>query len=169
MVPRIEEESGKALVGIEIVRTAFVRHGFLESFWLGIKTTASMVWLIFAFLGDLIVRLFTSQPVPTEVAGPVGIAVLTGQMTRLGLAFILQFAAVLSINLAIINLLPIPALDGGRILFLGIEKLKGSPVSQKVEGLMHTVGFALLIILMIFITARDFVNFEIVDKVKNLF
>jgi len=63
----------------------------------------------------------------------------------------------------------LPALDGGRILFLGIEKIKGSPVSQRIEGLAHTTGFLLLIALMIFITVKDFVNFEIIEKFKGLF
>lgn len=169
VTPKSEDPEGKGLIGVEILRTTVVRHGFFESFWLGLKTTVSIIGAILVFLVDLIMRLFTSKPVPTEIAGPIGIAVLTGQMTKMGFAFILQFTAVLSVNLAVINLLPIPALDGGRILFLLIEKLKGSPVSQKVEGLVHTVGFALLLLLMIFVTARDFVNFEIVDKIKELF
>ncbi len=169
VTPRNEDPEERGLIGIEILRTAVVKHGFFESFWLGLKTTVSMIGAILVFLGGLIVKLFTSTPVSTEVAGPIGIAVLTGQMAKMGLAFILQFTAVLSVNLAVINLLPIPALDGGRILFLLIEKLKGSPVSQKVEGFMHTAGFALLLLLMAFVTVRDFVNFEIVSKIKGLF
>ena len=169
VTPKEDQESGRGLVGIEFVRTALVRHGFFESFWLGLKTTVSMIGAIVMFLAGLIVKLFTSDPVQTEVAGPIGIAVLTGQMTKMGFAFILQFTAILSVNLAVINLFPLPALDGGRILFLIVEKIKGSPISQKVEGLMHTVGFVLLMVLMIFVTARDFVNFEIVDKIKGLF
>jgi len=67
--------------------------------------------------------------------------------------------AILSINLAVINAFPFPALDGGRVLFLMIEKIKGSPVSQKVQNLAHSIGFALLILLMIAITYRDIVRF----------
>ena len=74
-----------------------------------------------------------------------------------------------SVNLAIINILPIPALDGGRILFILIEKLKGSPVSQKFEHRAHNFGFALLITLMVFVTFRDFARFDLVEKVRNLF
>jgi regulator of sigma E protease len=90
-----------------------------------------------------------------EVAGPVGIVSLTSQMTQLGLVYVLQFIAIISINLAIINAIPFPALDGGRLLFLLIEKIKGSPVNAKIERLANSIGFALLIILMIFITFRD--------------
>jgi len=77
----------------------------------------------------------------------------------MGFIYVLNLAALLSINLGIINILPFPALDGGRILFLGIEKIKGSPVSQKVENTIHTIGFALLIALMIFITYKDVAKF----------
>jgi len=90
-----------------------------------------------------------------ELAGPVGIAALTSQMTKLGFVYILQFAAILSINLAIINAIPFPALDGGRLLFLAIEKIKGKPVSAKAENLVNSIGFALLIVLMILVTFRD--------------
>lgn len=169
LTPRAEFPENEGSLGIQIVRTSFVRHGPIESVWIAIQTTGSIIVAIFAFLGDLIVKLFTSEPVPSEVAGPVGIAVLTGQVARMGLAFILQFAALLSVNLAIINLLPFPALDGGRILFLGIERLKGSPVSEKIEGLTHTVGFFILISLMVLVTFRDFANFKIIDKIKGLF
>jgi len=93
-----------------------------------------------------------------EGGGPVYIFNLTGQAAQLGFIYILQFTAILSINLAIINILPFPALDGGRLLFLAIEKIKGSPVSQKIEGIAHTAGFIFLILLMIAITWRDIIR-----------
>ncbi len=93
------------------------------------------------------------------MAGPFGIAVMTKQFTALGLAYVLQFAALLSINLGIINAFPFPALDGGRILFIIIEKIKGSPISQKTEQFFHSAGFALLILLMLYITFRDVLKF----------
>jgi len=102
---------------------------------------------------------------PVDVTGPVGIVILTKQMSDLGIAYLLQFAALLSINLGIINILPIPALDGGRILFVLIEKLKGSPVSRRTEGMIHQIGFILLLLLMLFITVRDFSNFHIFQKI----
>ncbi|MDA3815467.1 MAG: site-2 protease family protein [Patescibacteria group bacterium] len=160
---------GQGLLGIALAKTEIIKHGFFESFWVATKNTIYLIGAIIGFVGKLIMDLITSKPVETEVAGPIGIAVLTGQMTRLGLAYVLQFAAILSINLGVINFLPFPALDGGRVLFLGIEKLKGSPVSQKVEGYFHTAGVIMLLGLMVLITARDFINFEIVDKIKNIF
>ncbi len=94
---------------------------------------------------------------------------MTGQVNDLGLEYLLRFAALLSINLAIINILPIPALDGGRILFVLIEKLKGRPVSQRTEGMIHQVGFILLLLLMLLVTIRDFAQFEILQKIGNFF
>ncbi len=160
---------GEGLLGIALAKTTITKYGFFESFWIATRNTVFFIGAIVAFVVSLIGDLITSKPVGAEVAGPVGIAVLTGQMAKLGLAYILQFAAILSINLGVINFLPFPALDGGRVIFLIIEKIKGSPVSQKIEGYVHTVGFVILLGLMVLVTARDFVNFEIVDKVKNLF
>ncbi|MFH0779269.1 MAG: site-2 protease family protein, partial [Parcubacteria group bacterium] len=83
------------------------------------------------------------------------IAVMTGQMARLGFVYILQFTALLSMNLAIINFLPFPALDGGRVLFLTIEKIWRRPINRKVEAIMHNVGFFLLLALVVVVTGRD--------------
>lgn len=166
---REEAPAGQGLTGIEIVKTALVEYGPLESLWLGVKTSFKIIGMIFAFLGDLLVRLVSQKPVEAEVAGPVGIAVMTGQVSKMGLAFVLQFTAMLSVNLAVINILPLPALDGGRILFLIIEKIKGRPINEKLEGWVHAAGFIALLGLMVLVTARDFVNFEIVETVKGWF
>jgi regulator of sigma E protease len=167
-VIREEAPEGQGLLGVQLARTTLVKYGFFESFWMGVKTTFSIILAIIIFLVDLIIRLFSSQPVVADVAGPVGIAVMTGKMTQLGLAYVLQFIALLSVNLAVINLLPFPALDGGRIFFLIVEKIKGSPISQKIEGTANAIGFFLLIGLMIFVTVKDFANFEIIDKIKGI-
>ena len=73
----------------------------------------------------------------------------------------MQLAALLSVNLGIVNILPIPALDGGRILFILIEKMKGSPVSQKAENAMHTTGFLVLMTLMAYLVVHDVVRYGI--------
>lgn len=169
LLVRDEIPEGEGAIGVQLVRTSFVSYGFFQSMWMGLETTWRMTGAILAFLGDLIMRLVTPKPVATDVAGPVGIAILTGQVAKLGLAYVLQFAGMLSVNLAVINLLPFPALDGGRIFFLIIEKIKGSPVSEKTEGLVHTAGFIFLMSLMVLVTVKDFKTFQIIDKVKDLF
>ncbi len=160
---------GQGLLGVQLVRTSFVKYGFFEATWLAVKATFSMITTIIMFLIDMIVKIFTVEKISAEVAGPVGIAIMTGKMTQLGLAYVLQFVALLSVNLGVINLLPFPALDGGRIFFLLIEKIKGSPLNQKIEGMANAIGFFLLIGLMVFVTIKDFTNFEVIDKIKNIF
>ena len=93
---------------------------------------------------------------PAVVAGPVGIAQITGEVAKAGMSPLLEFAAFLSINLAIINLLPLPALDGGRIVFVLLEWVRrGKRISPKIEGLVHFIGFAMLIGFILIITYQD--------------
>ncbi|MFA5886410.1 MAG: RIP metalloprotease RseP [Patescibacteria group bacterium] len=155
--PKVKEGS-RATVGIAIFSSGLVRYPFLPAFWEGAKTTVFVVQEIFTSFGALFKSLFQGQAVGDQFAGPVGIANITGQAARLGFAYLLQFTALLSLNLAVLNILPFPALDGGRILFLLVEKLKGKPVRQELENLIHNIGFALLIALVIFITYKDIVK-----------
>lgn len=168
-VPRLEYPADQGALGVSLVKTAVVQYPWYEAIVKGLTTTLDIIVLIFSTLFDILKGLIVGQKVAVDISGPVGIAYLTKQVTQLGLVYILQFAALLSINLGIINGLPIPALDGGRILFIIIEKIKGSPVSRKVEQLFHTAGFILLIILMILVTAKDLIRFEIFEKVGNIF
>jgi regulator of sigma E protease len=142
-------------IGVGIAETGLVKYPFHIAIWEGLKTTIYLVWAIIAAFYGLIKGLILGQGLSADVAGPVGIAALTGQVARMGLVYIMQFTALLSINLAIINALPFPALDGGRLLFLFIEKIKGSPVKKELEASIHYIGFALLMILILFVTIKD--------------
>ena len=101
----------------------------------------------------------------------MGVAALTGQMVELGFSYVLRFTAVLSINLAVLNFLPFPALDGGRFVGVLIEKIRRKPNNLKVETIIHNTGFALLMLLVIFITYRDIsrYSFGLLEKIKDLF
>lgn len=167
--PRIDSPEGEGPLGIGLAKIVIAKYPWYRSIALGFQYTFDLTIIFVSFLGLLIWRLIISQPAGLDVSGPVGIAVLTGQVAQLGFDYLLRFTAMLSVNLAIINILPIPALDGGRILFILVEKLKGSPISQKFERRAHSFGFALLISLMVFVTVRDFVRFDLVEKVRNLF
>lgn len=168
--PRTEYPENEGALGISFSETAVVSYPWYEAIYRGLIATYSITVAILQAFGTMIASLFgVVEKVAVDITGPVGIVYLTKQMSDLGMPYLLQFAALLSINLAIINILPIPALDGGRILFVLIEKLKGSPVSRHVEGLIHQVGFLLLILLMIFVTVRDFAQFDILQKIGNLF
>ncbi len=169
-VPRTDYPATEGSLGISFSETAVISYPWYESIYRGAITTYNITVAILAAFETMIASLFGAETgAPIDVTGPVGIVYLTKQMSDLGIAYLLQFAALLSINLAIINILPIPALDGGRILFILIEKLKGSPVSQKVEGMIHQIGFILLLLLMFFITVRDFSTFKILEKIGGLF
>ncbi len=159
VTPRTNVPAGQGSLGVALTEVTIVKYVWYQAFWEGLKTTWNLTIAIFIAFGGIISSLFSGHGVGANVAGPVGIAILTKQVTSLGLVYILQFAALLSINLGIINILPFPALDGGRILFVLIEKIKGSPVSQKVEQNFHSVGFILLILLMVVVTFRDIAQY----------
>lgn len=155
ITPIVLKETNRGGIGIAPSEVGFIRYPWYLAVVEGIKTTGIFLWAILSGFYDLLHRLFMGKAVGTDVAGIVGIAVLTGQVASLGFTYLLQFAALLSLNLAIINILPIPALDGGRILFLIIEKIKGRPIKQETEALIHNIGFMLLIGLMVLVTFTD--------------
>lgn len=129
----------------------YQRLGVIEGISMGFQQT---ITLTAAMLMGLL-HIFTQGVSPGELAGPVGIIQMTGEAAQGGLANLLYFAGVLSINLAILNLLPIPALDGSRVIFLLLEKLRGRPVEPDREGLIHLIGFALLMALVLVLTYQD--------------
>lgn len=153
---QIAERKG---VGMGLVRVGTVRYPWYLAPWKGLVGTLYYIKEISLAFARLLSDLVLGQQVSVALAGPVGIAALTGQMARLGIVYLLQFVALLSINLAFINVFPFPALDGGRALFLAIEALRGRPVSQRVESAIHNIGFILLITLVLIITYRDIVKY----------
>jgi len=168
-MPRKEYPENEGSLGVELVRTAIVKYPIHEAVWQGLVGTYNLTIMILVAFGGMIKSLVATGTAPADIAGPVGIAYLTKQVADLGLVYVLQFAAVLSVNLGIINILPIPALDGGRIFFVLAEIIKGSPISKKFEQTTHAIGFSLLMLLMVVITFHDFSQFEILDKIKGLF
>jgi len=147
VTPEEEPQTGRGMIGIT---QSLDRYNFFSS----VKFSFYQFGMIFAaiyhtFFGEL----------PLDVAGPVGIVHYIGEAARLGLADLLFLTGLISINLGIINLLPIPALDGGRLLFLIIEAVRGRPIEPEKEGLVHFIGFALLITLILFITYQDILRY----------
>ncbi len=146
-------------LGVAFVTSGLVSYGLVDSVVQGTAFTLQLTRDIFFAFVDIIVNLVSGKGPGVELSGPVGIAVITGEVAALGFIHLLQFTALLSINLAIINVLPFPALDGGRILFLAIEKIKGGAVNEKIEIFVHNMGFLLLMLLVVLVTYRDFVTF----------
>jgi len=156
--PRINPPEGEGALGIALAKTGIISYPWYKSFWLGIKSAFIISWEIIKGFGNLLKNLITSGKVPQDISGPVGIAVLTNQAATLGFIYLLQLVAIISLNLAVLNLIPFPALDGGRLLFLGIEKIKGSKVNPKVENAIHSIGIVLLLALVMLITYKDIIK-----------
>jgi len=168
-VPRENAPEGEGALGISFAETGTVRYPWYEAPVRGAVATWDSTVSILGALADIVKALVVGRQAGVGVTGPIGIVYATKQMSELGIVYLLQFAAILSINLAIVNILPLPALDGGRILFVLIEKIKGTPVREIVEQRVHQVGFFLLLILMAVITVRDFSQFHILEKLGRLF
>lgn len=169
ITPRANPPAGEGSLGIALGEIAMVSYPWYEVIWRGLLSTVSLLWYTLAAFGGLIAAAFQGENVGAALSGPVGIAVLTRDVTALGFIYLLQFTAVLSINLAIINIMPFPALDGGRILFLVIEKIRGKKMNVKAEVWANTIGFMLLLLLMVGVTIHDFDKFNIIGKITNLF
>ena len=153
--PRTDPPADEGALGVSLIKTGIIKSPWYLFLWQGLKDTAVMIAIIVSALFLFFKTLILEGRVMGEVAGPIGIAALTGEAYQLGLVYLLNLVAVLSINLAILNILPFPALDGGRLILLAVEKIKGSPVNHKIENAINTAGFVLLLALMLFVTWQD--------------
>ncbi|MHB8830913.1 MAG: RIP metalloprotease RseP [Patescibacteria group bacterium] len=142
-------------IGVGLADVGKVRFRFDRALFYAGETVAGYTRDVIVSFGTLIRDIVFLRHVEQDVAGPIGIAVITGQVAKQGIVPLLQFAAILSINLAVVNFLPIPALDGGRVLFLVIEKIRRKAVARKVEARIHQIAFLSLIILILLVTIRD--------------
>ena len=157
LMPRVEPPAGEGAMGIALVRTGLVKYALWEAPFRAIERTAALTYEIVRNLAGLVVNLVSGRGVPAgvEFMGPVGIVDLLNNSLSLGIAHFLSFFAVLAVYLAIFNALPIPVVDGGKLLFLGIEAIRKKPVSEVWERRVGAVVFALLITLMIWVTIKD--------------
>jgi len=142
----------------------FIRHDPFTAVWEATVRTAVLSGNILDALGQII----SGKRNAKELGGPVRIAQISGDMAKAGIIMIIQFAAILSINLGLINLFPIPLLDGGHLVFYGIEALRGRPVSERAMGLSMNIGLALILCLTVFVTWNDLVQLRFVDYVIGL-
>src|SRR3989344_2810789 len=149
------KDEGDGLLGIVPARTGLLSYPWYEAIWRGTTDAVFLTGQTAVGYYQLFKTLLLKGELIAGVSGPIGIASITGQAAAVGFRFLLQFVALISVNLAILNIIPFPALDGGRALMLIVEKFKGSPVNQKVEAVINSVGFALLILLMIYATIKD--------------
>lgn len=155
VVPRQVPPEGEGPLGIALAKIGIIKTPWFLAWWEGLKMAALSTAAIAVGFAGLFKDLLTTGRVSADISGPVGIFLFAREFSELGFIYLLQLAALLSVNLAILNALPFPALDGGRLLFLAIEKIKGSKVDQRVEKAIHTAGFIILILLMVAVTYRD--------------
>jgi regulator of sigma E protease len=151
--PVFIEEIQQYQIGI-IFEQVSTHYGFFQSIAFGVRRTWDIIVLMITMLMQMI---FKGQGVES-VTGPVGIFKEIGKAVDQGIEYVLNLTIIITLNLGIINLLPIPALDGGRIVFLAVEAIKGSPLNREREGMVNFIGFALLMLLMLIITYRDIIN-----------
>lgn len=157
LTPRIDYPEGEGAVGIAMAMTTMKQYPAYYAPVRGAVMTGEMTYMVLRGFGTMIGSFISQSSLPPgmEVGGPVAIVNIgSGAFTR-GLSDFLQFLGAITISLAVLNILPIPALDGGRLMFLLIEKIKGSPISEKIEYGLNAVFFFMLIGLMIFITFKD--------------
>lgn len=145
-------------IGVQLADVGDVRYPFPYVLWQGVKDCGWMIKETGRALGGVVGGLITKQSVGVDVAGPIGIARITGAVARTGVIPLLQLMALLSINLALLNVLPFPALDGGRILFILLEKVLRRKVRAEIERAVHLVGFGLLMLLVVAVTYHDIVG-----------
>ena len=154
----IDGEPDRAAIGVVLAYVDVVSRPVPTALWEGLKLTGTNLKNITAALSKLFFDAVRFKADLSQVAGPVGIVGLVGQASAFGITSLLMFTAFISLNLAVINVLPFPALDGGRLLFVIIESIKGSPIHPRFVHALNMLGFVLLILLMIAITYHDIVR-----------
>ncbi len=155
LTPRIDAPEGQGALGVVISNVKVKKYAWYEAPFYGTLEAANFSRMIFLGLVTLVSDLFTTGQAPEGVTGPVGVAQLTGTVVENGIVATLWFVSLLSLNLAVLNILPIPALDGGRFFFQIIELVTRKKVSQKYEGYAHFAGLVVLLGLMLLITVFD--------------
>lgn len=154
----VKDELDRAAIGISMGIVGIVKVPPHKALYQGGKLTIEMLGAVTVAIVGFLASALTFGADFSQVAGPVGIVGFVGDAAALGLIPLLLFTAFISLNLAVINLLPLPALDGGRLLFLLVETIKGSPIKPSIVNALNVIGFMLLILLMLVVTYNDIVK-----------
>lgn len=161
--PIVNTSTNKAVFGVGIMESGV--YPWYKALYMGAVQTFQILWAIMVAFYELIAGLVMGRGLSADVSGPIGVAKMTGQVARLGFMYLVQFTAMLSLNLAVLNILPIPALDGGRLLFVIIGKIMRRPVTPKIEQWAHVIGFMFLMLIVILATGKDL---NVVEWVSGL-
>ncbi len=157
----------RALIGVSpSSKIERVKYSFPKSFYMGGKKLLRLTTDTYKALWSIVTGRLSLKD---SMTGPIGIFVITGQAAKMGFIHILFIMGILSASLAIFNVLPLPVLDGGHIIFLALEKLRGKPLSAKAQEVVANIGVTFLIMLTVFIFYSDIMKFGIFDKVVKIF
>ena len=155
LIPRVSPPVNEGPMGVALIRTAIQKYPWYLTPFKGIKATGEITLFVIQAYIQAVENLFIGQPLGIEMVGPVGVLQILAQSQQLGMIYFFNLLALISIQLAIFNLLPIPAVDGGRIMFLAIEAVRKKPVSQKTQQKMIVFSFITLLLIMVWVTIKD--------------
>lgn len=155
LVPRKDYPRGEGPIGIQISDLESKKYPLPEIPAAAVKINLVRAGEMLSSIGTMLWRLITLQPIRAEVAGPIGIAQVTGEAVKYGLKAVIEFMAILSLNLAVLNILPVPALDGGRLVFVFLEKLLGKRIRPAFEKSTHQIGMIILLALIALVSIND--------------
>lgn len=155
LTPRKTYPKGEGPLGIAITNVEIVKYPWYQAPFYGTREAVRFTWMILSGLSNMVFDLVTKGQAPAGVAGPIGVAELTGEALNRGIVPLLWLISIISLNLAVVNVLPIPALDGGRLFFIMVEMVTRKKVSAKYEAMAHAMGLVVLLSLILLITLFD--------------
>ncbi len=170
VTPRQNPPAGEGVLGIKMTaQPEKVRVSWYKAPWVALQELGSEITGAFISFGQFIGQLIQKHEVSDQVTGIVGVGVSVGIVRQMGLGTLLQFAALVSTSLAVINILPFPPLDGGHVLFTVIEWIRKKPVEAKYRQWVTLAGLAAILLLFVVVTYQDLLNFAIIERISNLF
>jgi len=159
VIPRAGIVEGKAGIGVSLDEVGILKMSFFPAIYEGLKLSLLVAWAIITTLWTLLIGALHGQTgALSSVTGPVGLVGVIGTSLSLGISYLLNLVAIISLNLAVINLLPFPALDGGRIFFIAIEAVRRKAISPKFVNAVNSAGFLVLLALLAVLTYRDILH-----------
>jgi regulator of sigma E protease len=154
-VPRSDPPKGQGPLGVAISDLEMRKYSLLQAPVAAVQINLERAWLMLKGIGTALLTVLSLQKGSADIAGPIGIAQVTGQAVKFGWRAVLEFMSILSLNLAVLNILPIPALDGGRLAFIFVEKILGRKVRPAFEKQTHQIGMLILMLLVLLVSISD--------------
>ncbi len=169
LVPRQNPPQGEGAIGITVEQSSITRTAWYRAPWVALQETGAEIKSSFVGFIGFISKLIVRQQVDENVAGIVGVGSAVGVVRRLGISTLMQFTALISINLAVLNILPVPPLDGGHVLFTALEAIRKKPVKEAYRGWITIGGLIAILLLFVIVTYQDLARLAIFESLKHLF